>query len=141
MTETSEMVERVAAAIDAVQLFSRFNDWTSGRVEGCPVEICRYGEDDEDDIVVVARFGGAITEEEALFRTVSEARARAAIEAMREPTFEMIEAGQQENNILPEPRDPPNAFVFLSRDEMANAWEAMIDAALSRTRGEKEDGS
>lgn len=56
--------------------------------------------------------------------------ARAAIEAMREPTQEMVEAGQEVNNLLPEDRDPPNAFLFLSHDEMTEAWQAMIDAAL-----------
>lgn len=68
------------------------------------------------------------------------ATAMAAIGTMREPTFDMVEAGQQENNILPEPRDPSNAFVFLSRDEMTGAWEAMIDAALSQAIGNKESG-
>ncbi len=58
------------------------------------------------------------------------ALARAAIEAMREPMFEMVETGQEVNNLLEEP-DPPNAFKFLSRDEMTEAWQAMIDAALS----------
>lgn len=88
----SAMIERVAKAVDSVQLFSRFNDWTSDRVAGCPVEICRYGQGDEDEIVVVARFGGAITEAEALAGCLAEARARAAIEAMREPTEAMLDA-------------------------------------------------
>lgn len=61
--------------------------------------------------------------------------ARAAIEAMREPTLEMIEAGQMENNLLENP-DPPNAFLFLSRAEIKGAWEAMLEAALSPS-GEK----
>lgn len=56
--------------------------------------------------------------------------AKVAIEAMREPTPEMVEAGQKENNLLKEP-DPPNAFEFLSADEMTAAWTAMIDAALT----------
>lgn len=78
----NEVIERVAAAIDGVQLFSRYNDWTSDRVEGCPIEICRHGKSEEDDVVVVARYGGNITEEEARCKTVSEFRARAAIEAV-----------------------------------------------------------
>lgn len=55
--------------------------------------------------------------------------ARAAIEALRIPSEAMVEAGQKTNNLLKEP-DPPNAFEFLSRDEMTEAWEAMIDQAL-----------
>lgn len=55
--------------------------------------------------------------------------AREFIAAMRDPTMEMVEAGQETNNLLEEP-DPPNAFKFLSRDEMTDAWQAMIDRAL-----------
>lgn len=77
-----DLIAAVASAIDAVELFSRFNDWTSDRVPGCPVEICRYT--NEGDIVVVARFGGAISETEALSMVLSEERAKAAIEAMRD---------------------------------------------------------
>lgn len=54
---------------------------------------------------------------------------RAGIEAMREPTEGMCEAGQQINNIAPESAGL-NAFEYLSRNEMAEAWQAMIDAAL-----------
>lgn len=79
----SDLVERVAKAIDAVQLFSRFNDWTSDRVEGFSVEICRYGNDGEDSIVVLKRYPSSYAESEALYETVSEERARAAIAAIR----------------------------------------------------------
>lgn len=112
---TPEMVERVAEAIDKVKLFSRFNDWSSDRVDGCPIEICRYGDEREVDIVVVARFGGAISEREALSKTVSDFRARAAIEAMREPTHDMTAA------IVPVGEDRTDAVIV---------WQAMIDAAL-----------
>lgn len=57
MSET--MVERVANAIDAVQIWSRFNDWTTDRVEGLPVEICRYGVDGEPEIVILKRLPAA----------------------------------------------------------------------------------
>lgn len=60
------------------------------------------------------------------------ATAKAAIEAMREPTLDMVEAGQEQNN-LSEFADIPNHFEFLSRDEMTNAWQAMIDTALKTT--------
>lgn len=57
------------------------------------------------------------------------AAAVASIKAMRDPAFDMIEAGQEVNN-LSEYADIPNHFEFLSRDEMTEAWQAMIDAAL-----------
>jgi len=113
------MIERVATAIDEVQLFSRFNNWTSDRVEGCPIEICRYGADDEEDIVVVARFGGDITESEALQDTISKARARAAIEAVRE-------------GLLEELRQEASAYVSNDPEKIGfEAAMALIDAALS----------
>lgn len=79
---TDEQIEKVAAAIDAVQLFSRFNDWTSDRVQGLPIEICRYGQEGEDEIVVMNRFAADVGEQEALTACVSAERARAAIEAL-----------------------------------------------------------
>jgi hypothetical protein len=85
----SEMVERVAKAIDAVQVFSRFNDWTSDRVEGLPIEICRRGSDDAGDDIILKRFPASKGEDAALREVVSEMRARAAIEAMRQPTDTM----------------------------------------------------
>lgn len=77
-----KQIERVAAAIDAVQLFSRFNDWTSDRVPGLPVEICRHGKDGEAEVIVVERFASYVSERAALFQCVSRARAIAAISAM-----------------------------------------------------------
>jgi hypothetical protein len=77
-----DRIERVAAAIDAVRLFSRFNDWTSDRVPGQPVEICRYGKDDEPEVVVVSRFSEGVPEAAALALCVRRARAVAAINAM-----------------------------------------------------------
>lgn len=85
------MVERVADAIDSVRLFSRFNDWTSDHVPGQPIEICRHGRDDEEEIVIVARYPAHYGESQALFDEVSTARARAAIEAMR-PVLEAAKA-------------------------------------------------
>lgn len=76
-------IRRVARAIDKVQLFSRFNDWATDRVEGWPIEICRYGKRGEDEIVVVKRFRRDRPELEALQQTVSEQRAIAAIQAMQ----------------------------------------------------------
>lgn len=78
-----DQIAKVAKAIDSVQLFSRFNDWASDCVPGQPVEICRYGSDDEDEIVVVARYPGDIKETDALYQEVSRARAIAAIRAVQ----------------------------------------------------------
>lgn len=75
-------IRKVAKAIDAVQMFSRIDDWSSSRKPGYPVEICRYGKRGEPEIVVVKRFKTGTSESEALRKMVSEARARAAIEAM-----------------------------------------------------------
>lgn len=72
------VIERVAEAIDAVQLFSRFNDWTTDRVDGLPIEICRYGADDE--VVVIKRFPAVKGMDDALREVVSEHRARAALD-------------------------------------------------------------
>lgn len=47
----------------------------------------------------------------------------------REPTGEMIEAGQRANNL----DGTPGHFEFLAADEIAGAWRAMIDAALAGT--------
>lgn len=92
MSETPEMVERVAKAIDAVQIFSRFNDWTSDKVDGLPIEICRHGEYNGDP-VIIKRFPASKGEDAALREVVSEMRARAAMEAMR-PTDVVIRKAQ-----------------------------------------------
>lgn len=52
--------------------------------------------------------------------------ARAAILAMREPTEAMCAAGQKVNNLS----ETPGQFEFLSRDELRESWQAMIDEAL-----------
>lgn len=79
---TEQQIIDVAAAIDAVQLFSRYNDWTSDSVPGMPVEICRVGADNEDEIVVVMRYSADVSESDALSECVSKARAVAALRAM-----------------------------------------------------------
>jgi hypothetical protein len=79
----AKLVKKVAKAIDDVKLFSRFNDWTSDRVEGFPIEIFRHSRGDIVDPVVVKRFAG--TEKELDMRlqeVLREARAIAAIKAM-----------------------------------------------------------
>ena len=76
------LVKKVAEAIDAVQLFSRLNDF-SDAMPGFPVEICRFGRDGEPEIVVLKRLRVGTSETDALREAVSEHRARAAIEAIR----------------------------------------------------------
>lgn len=81
--QPQDVVERVAEAIEGVYLFSRYNDWTRDRVKGFPVEICRYGDEGEGKIVVVARFaGGQENEGPSLKQCVQRERAKAAIAAM-----------------------------------------------------------
>lgn len=59
--------------------------------------------------------------------------ARAALQALREPSEGMVEAIQTEVDIFPEdqPRPSPNYVQFISRDEAVAIWHAGIDAALS----------
>lgn len=73
----------IARAIDAVQLFSRIDDWTSDAKKGYPVEICRHGKKGEHEIVVIKRLPAGTDETEALREAVSNARAVAAIDAYR----------------------------------------------------------
>lgn len=54
--------------------------------------------------------------------------ADAALDALMEPTEGMIDEGQNEVNLLEAP-DPPNAFEFLSTDEVTSIWQAMVAAA------------
>lgn len=77
------LTKAVARAIDAVQLFSRIDDWTNDAKKGYPVEVCRHGKDDEPEIIVLKRLPAGTDEGEALREAVSEARAIAAIEAYR----------------------------------------------------------
>lgn len=113
------IVEIVATAIEGIQLWSRFNDWTKDAVVGLPIEICRYGRKGEHEIVVVQRFPASIGEEIALHQIVREYRARAAIAAMIEPTEAMTKAAW---NWL-----PANNRIIIRPNE---AWCAMIDEAL-----------
>jgi hypothetical protein len=84
---SENMVERVSQAIESIELFSRYNDFTSDAVEGLPIEVCRYcnwGEgQDGENIEVVARFPSGWDVAKELPKMVIERQARAAIEAMR----------------------------------------------------------
>lgn len=113
----SEMVERVSQAIESIELFSRYNDFTSDAVEGLPIEVCRYcnwGEgQDGENIEVVARFPSGWDVAKELPKMVIERQARAAIEAMREPTEAMEDAAFSSTLTIPK-----------------RGYQAMIDAAL-----------
>lgn len=91
--EAQSMIERVGAALERVQLFSRWNDWASDRVEGMPIEICRYGDPEKDEIIVVRRFDATWKEDDALRLCIREALAVAAIKAIRTPSKAMLDAG------------------------------------------------
>lgn len=66
--------------------------------------------------------------------------ARAAIEAMREPTAEMVDTGQVQVN-LHDPNTPPaHAFELLSEEEVTDIWGAMIDAALADDSAKSSEG-
>ena len=95
-----QAIKVMADAIDAVDMFYRFNDWTSDHVPGKPIEICRYIEHDE--IEIVARYAGQREKdgEPYLEQHIKEARAKAAYSALIEAGFMVIapptaaEAGQ-----------------------------------------------
>jgi hypothetical protein len=106
------MLQRVETALARVQLFSRINDLQSPPV----IEICRYGDENEPEIVVVSTYPSSLDETKVLRLAVRKARARAAIEAMRDPDHTMTAA------IL-----TPGA----SRVATVQNWNAMIDAALT----------
>lgn len=61
------------------------------------------------------------------------AQARAAIQALREPNSEMLDAVQTEVDICDESKERPssNYVEFISRDEARSTWQAGVDAILS----------
>src|SRR3972149_4250220 len=67
--------EQIASAIDSVHLFSRVNDLLTPP----QIEICRYGSDDEDEIVVVSSHDTKWKEHDLLRNAVRDARARAVL--------------------------------------------------------------
>lgn len=105
------MVQRVSDAIEGVQLWARYNDLS---YKPPMWEVCRYGSGDEPEIVVLSRS----TIEPDLQAIISEARARAAIEAMREMTDAMVEVAWETRMADPQ-----------------GWWSDIIDAAL---KGEAE---
>lgn len=111
-----EIVEAVARAIDKVQLFSRRDDIAQ------EIEVCRYGEDGEDDIVVVSSFQWFDDEAEALHAVVRSHRARAAVATVLEKIAEADE-GQWTAG-----RDP-----IMARDMCKNGWHLAdhVKAAFS----------
>ena len=142
----TDMIERVARAIDGVQLWMHYND----EAETEQIAICRYGAEGEPGVVIVERHSGS--EDDAigfLRRAVSTARARAAIAAMREPTEYMEDAAdepfhstwrsererweqaEQRRIDMGLPRNlPEGQNAFASGPFTTAIYRAMIDAAL-----------
>ena len=113
----SAMIERVARAIEGVQLFSRRNDLLTPP----KIEVCRYGGDGEPEIVVLQTFDWGNNESEALSGVVRAQRARAAIEAMREPTEAQILAAHE-----------PHGFDDkITVADVRQIYRDMIDMALN----------
>lgn len=76
-----EQIDRAKAALRNVPNFwQRFNDWTSDRTPGKPFEICRYGQDG-DEIVVVHACASQAEADEKHLDAILEARATAALSA------------------------------------------------------------
>jgi len=115
------MLEKAARALDDVQFFSRFNECSAGRVEGFPIEICRYGKGDESEIVVVARFPRDNNVAECLRRIIRVERVRAVLAAIREPDEAMEDAGNAARNARLSLSISTNTVV---------TWQSMIDAIL-----------
>lgn len=144
-----DLRNRIAEAIAGVQLFSRFNDWTSDRVEGLPVEICRYGSGDEDEIVVVNRR----TEEEsgrALHDVVKLARADAVLSELRKG-LTWAQEGRFKTHLTLNSRSigtvvhvQPERWINYLMDEYQDmqhnaeesAHEALMNAAIAWLEGE-----
>lgn len=140
----ADELEAIARGIDAVDMFARFNDWTGDHVTGLPIEICRYTEG--DDIEVVARYPGRNEKDggEHLARHIKDARALAALAAIealglvvvpREPTEAMIETAflgvmNARDRDLALPISGAWAERNLLRRRLAAGIRAMIAAAL-----------
>lgn len=119
----SEMIDRAAQALaDLPCIFERWNDWTSNHVPGLPVEICT--EDVAGGLIVIARYPGQREGDgfEHLARHKNEARVRAVLTAIREPSEGMVRAG--DDAITYHPED-----IICNQSEPC--WQAMIDAALA----------
>ena len=132
--DNEKLIEEMARGIDAVDMFSRFNDWTGDHVPGLPIEICRNTED--DDIEVVARYSGRNEKDgdEHLARHIKDARAQAALAAIeaagfmvvpKEPTEAMVSAAD----------DLPDWCSYCGRPNATQAYRAMIAAAPNAGRG------
>lgn len=115
------MIDQIAEAIGNVYIFCRYNDFTEDRVKGLPVEICKYGDGEKDEIIVIKRFSSDADMQNALEMVKNQERAMAALEAMKEPSDAMISEGE----------DVPIGAFYLGRNNAKNVFAAMIDAALN----------
>lgn len=105
----SEMIERVAAAIDAVDVGYRMT--LTRLVDGVRTYELVYGGE------APIEFENTDDLYEHVAARKREAMARAAIEALRNPTIEMDRAGGKK--------------LAMALTRQSSIWEAMIDAALA----------
>lgn len=112
MAETSEMIERVAKAL----LKARFYDYEPGAYEN---DLEKFFKVVDPDHVEAAEY-----------------EARAAIEAMREPSKQMIAAGDEEKEACIDQGADSDAdgnsypYTYINSDLPARVFRAMIAAAL-----------
>lgn len=118
-----KMIEKIAGAIGGVYVFARHNDFTVDRVDGYPIEICKYGDEDTDEIIVIRRFSGDADISNALEMVKNNERAKAALQAIRRANSNMVRAG--DDNVV------VGADVYY-------IFMAMIDAALSEADHEND---
>lgn len=104
------MIERVAAAIEDVQLFINI-------VGSEELQICRHNKDGGYHVVSSHPYDADGVVE--LRQAVRDERAKAAIEAMRDPTEDMLDAVTAFDQAEP-----------LSNETMTGVFNNMIDAAL-----------
>lgn len=125
----TEMIERVAAAIEAAQCLGRegpfglydYSDYKTATPHRVRDFRDPLSEDYGKAVFAFADREQARVEYE---RLTKQHIARAAIEAMREPTGEQTEAGQNKRNA----RD------LFDRNDAYHVWRAMIDAALDEPK-------
>jgi hypothetical protein len=119
-----DMIERVKAAIFGADCDFGYSIRLTGHVDGVSEYTLTYSDGSEP--LTFADYAEASEHTES---RRNEVRARAAIEAMREPTETMRQAGAD------------NLFAAASddwKDDAGGIWTAMIDAALHRIDGKGE---
>lgn len=109
------MIDQIAEAIGNVYVFCRYNDFTEDRVKGLPVEICKYGDGEKDEIIVIKRFSSDADMQNALEMVKNQERAKAALLSLRHPNALMVKQGDKS---------------FISGEDVYFLFRSMIDAAM-----------